>query len=97
MTFLPPQAKAALDTLTSDYTVMEIDGDSNMAAIQDYMKDLTGGRSVPRVFMWVLPAHSAACANSAPRLPFLFAVAALSWAAVTRPRQLWPTELSRRS
>ena len=25
--------------------------DRNMAAIQDYMKDITGARSVPRVFM----------------------------------------------
>ena len=31
--------------------IMEIDGDDNCEEIQDYMQQLTGGRSVPRVFI----------------------------------------------
>lgn len=31
--------------------IMEIENDPNMSEIQDYMKQLTGGRSVPRVFI----------------------------------------------
>jgi len=31
--------------------IMEIENNSDMNEIQDYMKQLTGGRSVPRVFI----------------------------------------------
>ena len=31
--------------------IMEIERSKDMAAIQDYMKEITGGRSVPRVFI----------------------------------------------
>merc|ERR1711974_502347 len=45
------KAKNALKKVTDDFTVIEIESDSNCDAIQDYMKDITGGRSVPRVFI----------------------------------------------
>lgn len=34
-----------------DYEVLEIENMSECQAIQDYMQKLTGGRSVPRVFV----------------------------------------------
>lgn len=37
-----------LVTLSNAFSICS---DSNCDAIQDYMKDITGGRSVPRVFM----------------------------------------------
>ncbi|KAI1702209.1 glutaredoxin domain-containing protein [Ditylenchus destructor] len=48
------KAKAALAPFNLPADVLEwveIDGRKDMDAIQDYMKDLTGGRSVPRVFI----------------------------------------------
>ena len=45
------KAKRALDSVMprEKYTVMELDKRSDCAAIQDYLLDITGGRSVPRV------------------------------------------------
>merc|ERR1719397_1200659 len=34
-----------------DVSIWEIDYDPSMAEIQDYMRNMTGGRSVPRVFI----------------------------------------------
>lgn len=34
-----------------DYEVIEIENDPQCSAIQDYMKKITGGSSVPRVFV----------------------------------------------
>jgi len=47
------KAKRALGTLlpANAITVMELETRSDCAAIQDYLLDLTGGRSVPRVFV----------------------------------------------
>lgn len=47
------KAKRALDSVMpkEKYTVMELDKRSDCAAIQDYLLDITGGRSVPRVFV----------------------------------------------
>ncbi|KAJ8305012.1 hypothetical protein KUTeg_018595 [Tegillarca granosa] len=48
------KAKKALANynLTGDeYEIMEIENDPNCQAIQDYLLDITGGRSVPRVFI----------------------------------------------
>lgn len=47
------KAKRALDTVLpkGKYTVMELDTRSDCGAIQDYLLDITGGRSVPRVFV----------------------------------------------
>lgn len=47
------KAKRALDNVLprEKYTVMELDTRSDCAAIQDYLLDITGGRSVPRVFV----------------------------------------------
>ncbi|KAL8565239.1 hypothetical protein ACOMHN_001137 [Nucella lapillus] len=36
---------------TDDYEVVEIDGDPKCSDIQDLMQKMTGGRSVPRVFV----------------------------------------------
>merc|ERR1712008_118280 len=38
------------DILPEQFKVLEIDGDKDCADIQDYMLQLTGGRTVPRVF-----------------------------------------------
>eukprot|EP00281_Chroomonas_sp_CCMP1168_P005563 CAMPEP_0206271508 /NCGR_PEP_ID=MMETSP0047_2-20121206/33472_1 /ASSEMBLY_ACC=CAM_ASM_000192 /TAXON_ID=195065 /ORGANISM="Chroomonas mesostigmatica_cf, Strain CCMP1168" /LENGTH=155 /DNA_ID=CAMNT_0053700287 /DNA_START=104 /DNA_END=571 /DNA_ORIENTATION=- len=45
------KAKAALDSVGAKYVVMELDDRDDGAEIQDAMVDLTGGRSVPRVFI----------------------------------------------
>jgi glutaredoxin 3 len=48
------KAKDALKSYnikTECIEVMEIENNPNMAEIQDFMKQLTGGRSVPRVFI----------------------------------------------
>jgi len=39
------------DILPEQKLVLEIDGDKDCADIQDYMLQLTGGRTVPRVFI----------------------------------------------
>ena len=39
------------DILPEQFKVLEIDGDKDCADIQDYMLQLTGGRTVPRVFI----------------------------------------------
>ncbi len=44
-------AKSALDGSGGKYTVIELENRSDMDAIQDYLNTLTGGRSVPRVFI----------------------------------------------
>jgi len=33
------------------YEILELEGRSDMSEIQDYMRELTGARSVPRVFI----------------------------------------------
>ncbi|KAK0421143.1 hypothetical protein QR680_015079 [Steinernema hermaphroditum] len=48
------KAKAALESfnfLPGALEWIEIDGRDDMAAIQDYMAELSGGRTVPRVFI----------------------------------------------
>ncbi|DBB14430.1 TPA: hypothetical protein ACH3X3_004727 [Trebouxia sp. C0006] len=46
------KAKAALQQdLGSNFTVVELDERQDGEAIQDYLNQLTGGRSVPRVFI----------------------------------------------
>jgi len=45
------KAKEALKSVGASFEVMEIENRSDMAAIQDYLKTLTGARSVPRVFI----------------------------------------------
>lgn len=45
------KAKTALNQFTSHYGVLELDSDSEGDAIQDIMLTMTGGRSVPRVFI----------------------------------------------
>ncbi|XP_022096287.1 glutaredoxin-C6-like [Acanthaster planci] len=46
------KAKAALrDAGLTDFKVIELEDMDNMDAIQDYMLELTKGRSVPRVFI----------------------------------------------
>ena len=47
------KAKRALESLLprDKITVMELDTRSDCAAIQDYLLSITGGRSVPRVFI----------------------------------------------
>ncbi|KAL6753563.1 thioredoxin-like protein [Haematococcus lacustris] len=47
------KAKKALSTYLKpqQYEVVELDGRPDMDAIQDALKELTGGRSVPRVFV----------------------------------------------
>ena len=39
------------DLSEEDYEIMEIENNPDCDAIQDYLKKLTGGRSVPRVFI----------------------------------------------
>mmetsp|Transcript_21713 Transcript_21713/g.34005 ORF Transcript_21713/g.34005 Transcript_21713/m.34005 type:complete len:170 (-) Transcript_21713:131-640(-) len=52
-TFCPfcVKAKKTLDSLSVDYEVMELDKRDDGPQIQDLMVDITGGRSVPRVFV----------------------------------------------
>lgn len=52
-TFCPycTKAKDALKSVGASFEVMEIENRSDMDAIQDYLKELTGARSVPRVFI----------------------------------------------
>jgi len=52
-TFCPfcTKAKDALKSVGASFEVMELENRSDMAAIQDYLKELTGARSVPRVFI----------------------------------------------
>ncbi|XP_014679102.1 PREDICTED: glutaredoxin-1-like [Priapulus caudatus] len=55
-TFCPfcRMAKAILDKYRlsqDDYEVIEIEKRNDVAAIQDYMLELTGARTVPRVFI----------------------------------------------
>lgn len=47
------RAKRILDAElgASNYAVMELENRSDCAAIQDYLRQLTGGRTVPRVFL----------------------------------------------
>jgi glutaredoxin 3 len=47
------KAKRALTTVLpkDKFTVLEIENDAECNEIQDYMLSLTGGRSVPRVFV----------------------------------------------
>ena len=47
------RAKRILDAELgqSKYVVMELENRSDCAAIQDYLRQLTGGRTVPRVFL----------------------------------------------
>ncbi|CAG5094411.1 Oidioi.mRNA.OKI2018_I69.XSR.g13533.t1.cds [Oikopleura dioica] len=45
------KAKDALKSVGASFEVMEIENRSDMDAIQDYLKELTGARSVPRVFV----------------------------------------------
>lgn len=51
------KAKAALDSLGAEYTVLELENFfrnplvEDVAAVQDYMLERTGARSVPRVFI----------------------------------------------
>nr|XP_002125050.1 glutaredoxin-like [Ciona intestinalis] len=44
-------AKDALKAAGIDYNVMELDNRSDGSAIQDVLKEMTGARSVPRVFI----------------------------------------------
>ncbi|XP_071793965.1 uncharacterized protein [Asterias amurensis] len=44
-------AKSALDKCGGKYKVIELENRSDADAIQDYLLKLTGGRSVPRVFI----------------------------------------------
>eukprot|EP00798_Chlamydomonas_sp_ICE-L_P023788 gene23788-9349_t len=53
-TFCPfcTKAKTALDSVApGKYTVIEINGNPDMDEIQDTLAGITGGRSVPRVFV----------------------------------------------
>mmetsp|Transcript_6430 Transcript_6430/g.5282 ORF Transcript_6430/g.5282 Transcript_6430/m.5282 type:complete len:136 (+) Transcript_6430:55-462(+) len=45
------KAKAALDSIGVEYKVIELDGRKDCNAIQDYLNELTGARTVPRVFI----------------------------------------------
>ena len=45
------RAKQALSKVYPNYKVIEIENNPECQAIQDYMSQLTGGRSVPRVFI----------------------------------------------
>lgn len=47
------RAKRILDAELgpSKYVVMELESRSDCSAIQDYLRQLTGGRTVPRVFL----------------------------------------------
>ena len=47
------RAKRILDAElgSSKYVVMELENRSDCSAIQDYLRQLTGGRTVPRVFL----------------------------------------------
>ncbi|KAL4434141.1 hypothetical protein ABPG75_000582 [Micractinium tetrahymenae] len=45
------KAKRALQRFLKNFYVMELDGRNDGAAIQDYLLEITGGRSVPRVFV----------------------------------------------
>ncbi|EKX36829.1 hypothetical protein GUITHDRAFT_97486, partial [Guillardia theta CCMP2712] len=45
------KAKDALDSLNAKYEVLELDLRDDGNAIQDALNTLTGGRSVPRVFV----------------------------------------------
>ncbi len=56
------RAKRVLDAELgkSKYVVMELENRSDCAAIQDYLRQLTGARTVPRVFLqWSFPRHIA--------------------------------------
>nr|ACL28161.1 hypothetical protein [Dunaliella viridis] len=45
------KAKSALKQFTSQFTVIELDARPDGDEIQDVLKEMTGGRSVPRVFI----------------------------------------------
>lgn len=45
------QAKSCFQNLNANYAALEIHMDSNMHEIQNYMGQLTGATSVPRVFV----------------------------------------------
>ena len=45
------KAKNAITNAGGKFVVLEIEHDENMNAIQDYMLEKTGGRTVPRVFI----------------------------------------------
>ncbi|EER09299.1 glutaredoxin, putative [Perkinsus marinus ATCC 50983] len=45
------KAKSALNSIGAEYKVVELDGRSDCAAIQDYLNEITGARTVPRVFI----------------------------------------------
>jgi len=51
--FLLQKAKRALATVlpTEKVTVMELDTRGDGSDVQDYLQQITGGRSVPRVFI----------------------------------------------
>jgi len=45
------EVKKVFDGLKVKYSEVDIEGNPQMDSIQDYLKDLTGARSVPRVFI----------------------------------------------
>ncbi|KAF4707528.1 hypothetical protein FOZ62_020147, partial [Perkinsus olseni] len=45
------RAKNALNSIGAEYKVVELDGRPDCAAIQDYLNEITGARTVPRVFI----------------------------------------------
>ncbi|KAF4671217.1 hypothetical protein FOL47_001663 [Perkinsus chesapeaki] len=45
------KAKKALSSVGADYKAIELDGRKDCDSIQDYLLSITGGRSVPRVFI----------------------------------------------
>ena len=52
------------DILPEQKLVLEIDGDKDCADIQDYMLQLTGGRTVPRVFIQGRVCEKVGCEES---------------------------------
>ena len=72
------RAKQILDAElgASKYVVMELENRSDCSAIQDYLRQLTGGRTVPRVF---LQGNCVArCANLCCAVLYMFATAHVS-------------------
>ncbi|XP_004211728.1 uncharacterized protein LOC101237907 [Hydra vulgaris] len=53
MTFCPycTMAKKALDAVNATYTVLEIEDRVDCEDIQDVLEEMTGARTVPRVFI----------------------------------------------
>ena len=44
-------AKKSLNNVNAQFKVLEIEGRADCGQIQDYLRDITGARSVPRVFI----------------------------------------------